>query len=72
MQNNGLYGCNYGVRAIILHTFGVWVVDFRYVFSRIHTLATVAGRQRACRYTWRSIGAESPTWNHKYHSVMAF
>ena len=25
MSNNGIYGCYYGFRAIILHTFGVWV-----------------------------------------------
>ena len=25
MQNNGLYGYDYGFRATILHTFGVWV-----------------------------------------------
>ena len=25
MQNNGLYGCYYGFRAIILHTFGAQV-----------------------------------------------
>ena len=62
MYKNGLYGCHYRFRAIVLHTFGGKVVSYTSIYRLLAPLASphvpfgpASGREHGDMQTFASV-----------------